>query len=333
MSSESGAWSRRTSQARALLRAANGLASREVERLWLTSSAAAGRILKPPVRRWTGSRHERVLVIAPHPDDESVGCAGTLIRHRDAGDFVRVAVVTDGSGSRALGFDPASMAEQRHREASAAAARLGADLDWMALREDGWSDQDGRTAIGRVLADVDPTIVYAPSNIDFHPEHRRVARALAASLSVCDRKPEVRIYAVQVPLTPLLTNLIHDVSDLEASIRFVFGCYASQQSSLGATFRARRYAARFYRAERLAECFCSMPTDLYAALHGRPLARFKPMALRAWSDPLTLAVGTAERLHWSAMIAGAREGSVGDHASDQAARRDRPPPRVPLAHR
>jgi len=209
-----------------------------------------------------------------------------------------VAVVTDGSRSGALGFDRTTMAEQREREATAAVAKLGAQLHWMGLREGDWSDDDGRNAIGRALADVDPTVVYAPSNIDFHPEHRRVARTLAATLSLSGLKPEVRIYAIQVPITPLLTNVIHDVSDLEATIRFVFGCYASQQISLESTFRARRYAACFYGANKLAEGFCALPTDLYVDLQNRPFTRFKGMGIRAWSDPLALTVGISERLYW-----------------------------------
>jgi LmbE family N-acetylglucosaminyl deacetylase len=296
---EDGSWSRQVSAAWALLRAANGLGSRGAEALWSASSLAAGKVFQPRAQRWASSGHERVVAIAPHPDDEAAGCAGTLIRHREAGDLVRAAVVTDGSRSRALGFDSSAMAEQREREASAAAARIGAQCHWMGLREGDWSDQDGRAAIHRALADVDPTIIYAPSNIDFHPEHRRVAQTLAATLSVSSLKPEVRIYAVQVPLTPLLTNMIHDVSDLETSIRLVFGCYASQQISLKSSFRARRYAARFYQVNGLAEGFCAMPAELYVALHKRPLATFKPMAIRAWTDPLTLAIGIGERLHWN----------------------------------
>ena len=45
------------------------------------------------VRKIEGTR---ILVLAPHPDDEVFGCAGAIMRHVAAGDSVRVAVVTDG---------------------------------------------------------------------------------------------------------------------------------------------------------------------------------------------------------------------------------------------
>jgi LmbE family N-acetylglucosaminyl deacetylase len=239
-------------------------------------------------------------VIAPHPDDEVAGCAGTLFAHREAGDPVDAVFVTDGSRSRALGFDRAAMAEQREIEARAAASRIGAQCHWLGFPEGDWAERDGQSAIERKLVDLKPTVLYAPSSIDFHPEHRRVARVLATALEASCSKPEVRIYAIQVPLTPLLTNMIADVSSLETSIRLAFRCYPSQRTSLESCFRARRYAAAFYGVNELAEGFCAMPAELYVSLHRRPPAQFRPMAIRPWTDPLALAVGTRERLHWKA---------------------------------
>ena len=41
-----------------------------------------------------------VLVIAAHPDDEVLGCGGTIARHADAGDQVQVLIVAEGATSR-----------------------------------------------------------------------------------------------------------------------------------------------------------------------------------------------------------------------------------------
>jgi LmbE family N-acetylglucosaminyl deacetylase len=292
--------SERGRMARAGLRAANGLGSRGAESLWASVSHLAGAWSRhAQTRRWASSGRERVVVIAPHPDDEAVGCAGTLIRHHKSGDLVRITVMTDGSQSRAFGFDAASMRRLREAEAFRAAARMGASCDWVGLREGDWSDDNGRAAVLRVLRETDPTVIYAPSFIDYHPEHRRVAKTVAAVLADVDVALEVRMYAVQVPLTPLLTNLVHDVSDLEASIGSVFACYPSQRESLTPTLRLRRYAARFYGATTQVEGFCAIPAPAYASLHGRPPARFRSLAARAWMDPLAMLVGSAERIRWS----------------------------------
>ena len=37
---------------------------------------------------------KKILVIAPHPDDETIGCGGTLLRHRDHGDEISCVIVT-----------------------------------------------------------------------------------------------------------------------------------------------------------------------------------------------------------------------------------------------
>ena len=286
---------------RTLLRAANGLGSRAAEALWASSSAWAGRLPHEPPKRWTSSGRERVLVIAAHADDEAMGCAGTVIRHRAAGDLVHVAIVTDGARSRAHGIDGPSMRLIREKEAKRAAAQMGVPCDWIGLREGDWSDEEAKDAIRQRLREVAPTIIYAPSNIDYQTEHRRLACTIAALLADRAFAPEMRIYAVQVPLTPLLVNLVHDVSDLEPSIASVWRCYATQLESVSRTFRLRRYAARFYGAATQVEAFCALPAELYSSLHRRTPRRFRPLYIRAWLDPLAVIVGSVERLTWRKM--------------------------------
>lgn len=286
-----GAW-------RAFLRSANGLGSRAAEALWASSSAWAGKVPRRLPRRWASSGRERVLVIAAHADDEAMGCAGTLIRHSQAGDPVRIAIVTDGARSEAHGIDATSMRRIREGEARRAAAEMGARCDCLGLPEGDWSDQEAKAALRRELLEVAPTIVYAPSNVDYQVEHRRLARLLGALFTELALAPEVRIYAVQVPLTPLLVNLVHDVSELEPSIGAVFRCYATQQESISRTFRLRRYAARFYGARTQVEGFCALSAELYASLQQRTPSDFRALFIRAWRDPLAAMVGSRERLSW-----------------------------------
>ena len=294
--------SERTRALRALLRAANGLGSRAAEALWASSSAWAGRLPHESPRRWTSAGDERVLVIAAHADDDAMGCAGTVIRHRAAGDLVRIAIVTDGARSRAHGIDPVSMRSIREKEARRAAAQMGAACDWLGLAEGDWSDEEGNAAVRQALGEVNPTILYLPSSIDYQTEHRRLARTVGALLANLALTPEVRIYSVQVPLTPLLVNLVHDVSDLEPSIRSVLDCYATQLESVSRTFRLRRYAARFYGAAAQVEGFCALPAEIYSSLHRRPPSTFRALYLRAWLDPLAAMVGSVERLAWRKAI-------------------------------
>jgi LmbE family N-acetylglucosaminyl deacetylase len=290
--------SERARTVKAFLRAANGLGSRGAEALWASTSALVGKLPRRTARQWASSGRERVIVFAAHADDDAMGCAGTAIRHKHAGDSVRITLLTDGSRSRAFGLDPVSMRQRREKEARQAAAEIGAHCDWIGLREGEWPDAEGRAAIRRTLLEADPTVIYAPSGIDYQSEHCRLARLLGSILFESGLTPEIRIYAVQVPLTPLLINLVHDVSDLDEAIRSVLACYPTQSESVSRSFRLRRYAARFYGAAAQVEGFCSLPAGLYASLHRRPQATFRALYLRAWSDPLALMVGARERTVW-----------------------------------
>src|SRR5690349_12478109 len=62
-------------------------------------------------------RGERLLVLAPHPDDEVIGCGGLVALHLREGRAVRVVVATDGGQAG----EPA----ERQRESRAALASLG----------------------------------------------------------------------------------------------------------------------------------------------------------------------------------------------------------------
>ena len=86
---------------------------------YLEPPAPPTRLTSPPVKG-------RVLVLAPHPDDETIGPGGALIQHAAAGDEIHVLFVTAGtSGDPTGAADPAEYAACREREARAAAEVLG----------------------------------------------------------------------------------------------------------------------------------------------------------------------------------------------------------------
>jgi LmbE family N-acetylglucosaminyl deacetylase len=67
------------------------------------------------------------IVVAPHPDDETLGCGGLVALQRRRGVRVTVVFVTDGAGSHAA--DPQALARQRRGEARTACGVLGVDPD------------------------------------------------------------------------------------------------------------------------------------------------------------------------------------------------------------
>src|SRR5687767_3222241 len=76
------------------------------------------------------STTRRLLVLAPHPDDETIGCGATILRRRAAGTAVRVVVATDGRLShRSAEVTPDELARIRAAEFREACSRLGVPAD------------------------------------------------------------------------------------------------------------------------------------------------------------------------------------------------------------
>ena len=271
--------------------------------MWATGFSAAGRIVRPSVLHWSSTGGQRILVVAPHPDDEVLGCAGVIARHSATGDQVMVLHVTDGRQSRALGLSPESMAECRQREAKNATHILGAQLEWLGLPEGGWSSESLIERLENVLKRWCPDIVYGPSVVDFHPDHVRVAHVLVRIIenaSALNSQSCIRVYQSQTPLTPVLCNLVADASAQVAEIEAAVCAYVSQKGSVLLSLRMRRYAACFYGYDRYAEEFCQVDAAQYCRLNETASLQTHPhsyrgLRVRSLSDPLAYVRGLAER--------------------------------------
>ncbi len=113
----------------------------------------------------------RVLVVAPHPDDDVLGCGGVMARHADKGDDVHVVVVTRGIPE----LFSSEFVEQGRNELRQAHQLLGVDglrfLDFPAPRMDTVPRHEISDAIGRVLKEIEPQTMYVPHFGDMHFEH------------------------------------------------------------------------------------------------------------------------------------------------------------------
>ncbi len=282
------------------------------ERLWSTAFTVLGRLSQRRMLHWRPVGKQRILVVAPHPDDEVVGCAGTLLLHGLAGDSVCIAYITDGSGSRAGGSGPGEICRQRKAEAEKAAGYLQVDrFVWFGLAEGKWKFEELRPPLLELLRQTSPHLIYAPSRVDFHPEHRKVAHALSLLLSkdgAARAGAVVRVCQLQVPLTPLLANQVVDCSGLAGKVEAAFKVYRSQSVNFGRALRMLHYAARFHGFTAHAEEYWQMPVEDYCRLHDSPpdrwrSCRFRSVRYRSFSDPLSYALGWIERRRLRTVLA------------------------------
>ena len=122
-----------------------------------------------------------VIVVAPHPDDETLGCGGTLLRHRVEGDAVHWLIVT--AMTEAAGWNNAVIAA-RENEIAAIGDHFGFHgthrLDFPAAGLDVVPRADLVCAINDVFKVTAPDTVYVPFAGDAHSDHRIVAETAGA---------------------------------------------------------------------------------------------------------------------------------------------------------
>lgn len=154
----------------------------------------------------------KVTVLAPHPDDETIGCGGVLRQHVLRGDDVTVIFVTDGSRSTQ---EIKNLVERREAEGRKA---VGQVLGVKRLEFWRYPDQrmkvtsDAANRLISKLKELETDILYIPSAWDAHPDH--VATARLAETAARYVRHLIRIYEIFSPLSPRIANRCIDISDV-----------------------------------------------------------------------------------------------------------------------
>lgn len=168
-----------------------------------------------------------VLVMAPHCDDESLGCGGTLYKHHLAGNFITALFMTDGSQSIS-NEKPSDLVNIRKVEAKKAANVLGIDkcvfLDYpdQQLRK----NKETVEKVIAVLKENRPDSVYIPFYLDNHPDHMETA---SICLEALRHHPVKNAFFYEI-WTTLIPNLLVDItSALEKKLEAIT-VYRSQKN-------------------------------------------------------------------------------------------------------
>lgn len=165
-----------------------------------------------------------VVVLAPHPDDEVLGCGGSLAAHAARQVPVTVVVATDGA-PESVGANAGTLGRRRREESCAAAQTLGcgAPVFW------NLPDRDlryGEALIQRVMGAIaGADLVHAPSLREIHPDHLSLGLAAVEAVRRIGAGVRLAFYEVGSPLSP---NVLVDITALEAKKRAAMACFASQ---------------------------------------------------------------------------------------------------------
>ena len=191
-----------------------------------------------------------ILVMSPHPDDESLGCGGLIAAASEAGQRVSIVTLTDGSGSHpnSARYPAGALVALRRAESVAAAAQLGVgqgDLSYLDL-PDAAAPMGGpafEAAVDRLdatIRDTGAVALLVTSRLDPHCDHEAAATMAG---TVAKRHPTCRVWhypiwswhlpSERVLTPPVVTQGVRfDVSPVLDRKRAAIACHASQMTKL-----------------------------------------------------------------------------------------------------
>ena len=162
---------------------------------------------------------QRVLVLAPHPDDEIFGCAGAIASHLKDGASVSVHVLTEGSLQ--------GVKDVRLQESVDAGVVLGYGQPVF------WSEPDRSliacdrlvSRLANLLTDQQIDLLYAPSPWEVHPDHRQASWMAIEALRRTGGSCRIAFYEVGSALRP---NVLLDITEYVELKQKAMACFKSQ---------------------------------------------------------------------------------------------------------
>ncbi len=181
---------------------------------------------------------KKVLVIATHPDDETLGCGGTLLKHVSCGDSVSWLICTDISQDHAYFV-------QREDEIKKVGDRYGfSNIYKLGLKTTAVDEYSSKYLVDKlsaIIAEVQPNVLYIPFVGDVHSDHRVVFDAVL-SCTKSFRHPYIKEvymmetlseteYAVSCKSGVFSPNVFVDISNFMEKKIEIMKVYESELSS------------------------------------------------------------------------------------------------------
>ncbi len=149
--------------------------------------------------------HGPVLVIAAHPDDEVLGCGGTIARLAAEGRDVQIAILVEGLTSRDAQRDAAKHAAAL-AELRATAQRVATSLGARALHTSGLPDNrldtvpmlDVVKICESLIETIQPTVIFTHHAGDLNVDHRVISQAVLTATRPIAARPVLQVIAFEV---------------------------------------------------------------------------------------------------------------------------------------
>lgn len=123
----------------------------------------------------------KIVVIAAHPDDEILGCGGTLLKHKQSGDEIHWIIITNVLASHGFSKD---IIDSRQQEIETVKTMMGFTavhkLNYPTMCLDASTLNDMIPKISTLFNEIKPEVIYVMNRSDAHSDHRITFDAVAA---------------------------------------------------------------------------------------------------------------------------------------------------------
>ena len=126
---------------------------------------------------------DKILIIAPHPDDESLGCGGTILRHKDNNDELYWLIVTGIDKEHGWNKDQIKKRNEEIKQVQEVYKfKKTYNLALPTKRIDLIPISEMINSIGKVINEIKPEILYIPFIADVHTDHQIIVKAVNACI-------------------------------------------------------------------------------------------------------------------------------------------------------
>lgn len=208
---------------------------------------------------------KRILVLAPHPDDETIGAGGSLLLASRAGARIHVFYLTDGAQMNGIA-SPEDIVRIRRAEAEKVCAHMGASIDCLNISNiQPEPTVEHLQRLADLICEYRPSAIMAPWLLDTPAKHRLVYHLLWLANKLRPL-PDTEFWGCQVHNT-ILPNGYVDITAVHEEKRMLLRCFESQNRyrhydhiAMGIAAANSRLLGRV-ESPRYLETFLALPLD------------------------------------------------------------------------
>lgn len=219
-------------------------------------------------------KEKRILVFAPHQDDEVLGCGCMIKQALEQKGHVKCIYMTDGSQSLSEELTPQELVELRKVEALRLAGSWGMEEPIFIGCPDGQLIHDDE-GVARRIADVieryRPDAVFIPYFLDGHRDHTAVSGIYLASVKQLEHPKEFETYCYEINSPISVYGLTHyiDCTGYLRAKKEALDFYSSQTMSFESIFEMNHLNRIITDTEEGAELFRKVELETYETVYNR----------------------------------------------------------------